>query len=106
MTQIIPLGTSEPLDFGLRDNGAAINGTGWDVALEIARRDGAAIATPPTVAWLSQAAGTVRVIGTEALTLGSYHVRFQLTDSASKVGYCPNGLTPDLWVVVPVVESA
>lgn len=102
MPHVIPIGTSEPQDFGLFDDRAPIVGTGWSVALEITARDGAVIATPPTVAWLNQAAGTVRVTGTEALPLGNYSVRFRLTDLSSKVGFAPNGHAPLLWVVVPV----
>lgn len=96
----IPLGTSEPYDFELRDNGAAKDGSGLDVSLQIARKDGAAIASPPTVAWLDQAAGRVRVTGLDGLAAGSYVVRFQLTDGAAQVGFVPNGGQPDVWQVV------
>jgi hypothetical protein len=102
-------GTTEPLDIALKDKGVAINGTSPDTAvtLEIAKRlaDGTteAVETPPTVAWLSKANGTVRVLGAETLALGSYLVRYKLT-TGSSVGYCPNGEKADLWVVVPVAN--
>jgi len=100
MTHDIPFSTSEPQDFELRDKGVAIVGTGLSVALEITTAAGAPVATPPTVAWLNQAAGTVRVTGTENLALGDYRVRFKLTDAGGKVGFCPNGEKADLWRVV------
>lgn len=103
MVHIIPVGTSEPQDFQLRDDGEALVGTGYSVALEIENRSGAVIATPPTVAWLSQAAGTVRVSGAQNLDEGTYLVRYALTGGAL-VGYCPNGRRPDIWVVVPVLQ--
>lgn len=102
MQHTIVVGTSEPQDFQLYDDGVALVGTGYTVTLAIANRSGATIATPPTVAWLSQATGTVRVSGVETLTVGKYDVRFLLTDSSSDDGYAPNGLAPDLWHVVKV----
>jgi hypothetical protein len=54
----------------------------------------------PTAAWLSQAAGTVRHTGMERLGRGRYEARYTLTDSGAKVGYAPNGNTPDTWRVV------
>lgn len=100
MTHVIPVGTSEPQDFQLRDDGSAYVGTGITVTLEIANRSGAVIATPPTVAWVSAAAGTVRVSGVEHLAVGTYYVRYVLTDSGGDVGYIPNGRSPDIWAVV------
>ena len=100
MTHVIPVETSEAQDFQLRDDGEPLVGTGFTVTLEITNRSGAAIATPPTVAWLSQAAGTVRVSGCENLAIGTYYVRFILTDSGGKVGYVPNARRPYIWHVV------
>lgn len=100
MVHVIPVETSEPQDFQLRDDGAAYDGTGITVTLEIAESTGATIATPPTVAWISAAAGTVRVSGVETLAVGTYYVRYVLTDGAGKVGYIPNGRPPDIWYVV------
>lgn len=106
MRHTIPFGTSEPQDFALtQSSGAVVVGTGIDIALEIALRSGdgtVAVTSPPTVAWLDRLAGTVRVTGTEALAVGSYLVRFQLTDGGGQVGFVPNGEKADVWHVVPV----
>jgi hypothetical protein len=103
----IPVGTSEPYDLELRDRGQAIVGTGFTVALDIKRKVNAAgeteaVSSPPTVAWLNQTAGTVRVLGLGSLPVATYLVRFSLTDGANKVGYCPNGPNADVWRVVPI----
>lgn len=92
-------GTTEPQDFQLYDDGAALVGTGWTVTLVFRETLGV---TPPTVAWLSQAAGTVRVSGIDALPVGRYHVRYKLTDDASKFGYAPSGDASDVWHIVRV----
>jgi hypothetical protein len=105
MTHIIPFGTSEPQDFALLDAGAAINGTAIDVDLEIAAYAGGVpseVDTPPTVAWLSAAAGTVRVTGTESLAVGTYLVRFKLTDAGDLIGFVPNLAKADIWRVVAI----
>lgn len=105
MTHIIPVGTSEPQDFALLDAGVAINGTAITVSLEIAQYASGTtseVDTPPTVAWLSAAAGTVRVTGTESLEIGTYLVRFKLTDAGSLIGFVPNLAKADIWRVVPV----
>lgn len=103
MRHVIPVGTSEPQDFLLRNVGAAINGTGLTVTLEIVKAGSRAVVdTPPTVAWLIAASGTVRVSGTESLSVGNYLVRFRLEDSGGDVGFVPNLNRGDLWVVVEV----
>lgn len=103
MTHTIPFGTSEPQDFALLDEGAPLVGTGLTLELVITEANGTALGSPaPTVAWLVQADGTVRVLGTETLSLGSYSVRYQLTDGLGQVGYAPNGDAADTWDVVPV----
>lgn len=99
MKHVILEGTSEPQDFGLRNKPyggemGAYDGSGIDVELVIQKRvDGELVEVedPPTVAWLSQAAGTVRVSGVETLEPGNYFVNFQVTDSGGKIGYFPNG---------------
>lgn len=104
-THYIPVGTSEPQDFALVNEGAAILGAGITVELEIAQRvNGAdvAVVDPPAVTWLNESAGTVRVTGTEGLELGTYLVRFKLTDTAGEVGFVPNRLRALIWQVVPV----
>lgn len=100
------LGTSEPQDVQLEDDGAALVGTGFDVALDF-REQGLSSAqlaalAGVSVAWLDQAAGTVRLSGMEDLPLGTYYLRYTLTDGGSNVGYVPNGAIADEWRVVPV----
>lgn len=104
MMHTIPYGTSEPQDFALFDNGIALVGTGFSVALTITTASGAVLGSPaPTVAWLSQADGTVRVSDVQTLPVGSYSVRFQLEDLAGSIGYAPNGDSADTWDVVSAV---
>ena len=95
-------GDSEPQDFQLTDDGVALVGTGFAVTLAIGPASDADTLpdTLPTVAWLDQAAGTVRVLGCENLAVGSYHVRFVLTDDDDKEGSTPNGARAELWTVV------
>lgn len=103
MTHIIPYGTSEPQDFALFDDGVALVGTGLTVELVITRANGTAVGSPvPSVAWLDQSGGTVRVSGVDTLSVGSYSVRYQLTDGLGTVGYAPNGDAADDWEVVRV----
>lgn len=91
------VGTSEPQDFQLFDDGAELDGTGWDVGIEF-REDDTELAGL-TVAWLDQDAGTVRVTGCEAMAEGIYHFRFTLTDADEKVGYVPNLEAAGTWHV-------
>ena len=107
MTHVIPVGTSEPQDFALVDSGNQIDGTGITVDREISRYvNGApvAVVSPPTVAWLDEATGKVRVEGVEVLEIGIYLVRFKLTDMGSSVGFVPNDSSADVWKVVPVAN--
>jgi hypothetical protein len=100
-TYTIIEGASEPVDVSLLNDGAALVGTGLDVSLSIRAVSPAELPdTLPTVAWLSQAGGTVRLTGMEALGLGTYKVRFVLTDESEGEGYAPNGGEPDTWRVV------
>lgn len=103
MIKDIVVGTSEPQDFALTERGAPLVGTGFTVSLEIVANEGSTLPEDlPTVAWLDQAAGTVRVTGVEALGVGGYRVRFKLTDVGSNIGFSPNGEKADLWRVVAV----
>lgn len=102
----IPFGTTEPQDFQVRDLGVPVNGLGWTVGLEITDEDGVEPATPPTVDWLDAATGKVRVSGVENLAVGTYLVRYKLTDSGGDFGYAPNGKYADTWIVVPVAQGA
>ena len=96
-TYTIVYGTEEPQDFQLYDDGVALVGTGLTVSLTI--RETLTV-TAPTVAWLDQAAGTVRVSGCEVLPVGRYHVRYKLTDGNGDDGFAPNGDLADIWNVV------
>ena len=102
-----PVGTSEPLDVQLLNDAANLVGTGLTLGLEIKHYVNGVmttVASPPTVAWLSQAGGTVRITSAHLLAVGSYYVRYTLTDSGGKVGYCPNTKSSDRWDVVPVAN--
>lgn len=102
MTFIMVEGTSEPQDFALKDDGVALNGTSWAIGIEWR---GTAPANPPTIAWLNQAAGTVRASGCEDMARGSYPFRFTITDGSGKMAYVPSSpdtAAADLWVVVRV----
>lgn len=96
MTYTIVEGTTEPQDVQLQNDGAALSGTGLTVGLDWRET----VLGTPAVAWLSQAAGTVRITGLDQMTVGTYHLRFTLTDASNKVGYCPNVAKPDVWNVV------
>jgi hypothetical protein len=99
----IVLGTTDPEDFELTN----VEGDDLDVELEISKRTGpgptdlADVEDPPEADWLDQAARTVRVTGLEKLVLGSYQVRYKVSQGAS-FGYVPDGEHSDLWIVVPV----
>jgi hypothetical protein len=89
------LGTSEPQDFQLLTDMQPLNGTGLTVGIQF-RETGV---TGVSVAWLDQAAGTVRVTGAENLERRTYHVRFTLTDGNGKLGYAPGPSDAFDWVV-------
>ena len=95
MKHTMVVGTSEPQDFQLEDDNANLDGSGWDVDIEF-RTGGEDV----TVAWLNQAAGTVRVSGLEDLAAGIYYFRFTLTDGSS-LAYVPS-TDPVTLRVVPV----
>lgn len=102
---IIVVGTSEPQDFEVRNDGVALDGTGYDVALEITQLvNGVAtpVSNPPTANWLTAATGKVRVTGVESLAIGNYLVRFRVTDGGNAIGFFPNGDKADLWRVVDI----
>lgn len=89
------VGTSEAQDFQLLDNRVALNGTGLSIGIEFAVAPGGA----PTIAWLNQATGTVRVSNVAGMVVGTYPFRFTLTDGGGKKGYVPNSKAPDVWIV-------
>lgn len=106
MKHTIVFGTTEPQDFALLDDGEALVGTGFDIGIEFREtglsEEQLAEVAEVSVAWLDQAAGTVRVTNFEDLPIGTYYVRFTLTDSGGKVGYAPNEAGADEWRVVRV----
>ena len=101
MTHTMVVGTTEPQDFQLLDDHAPLVGTGLDIDIEF-RANEVDAEDLPSVAWLSQATGTVRVTDVESLAVGTYHFRFTLTDSGGKVGYVPNESATDVWRVVRI----
>jgi hypothetical protein len=97
-------GTTEPQDYAILDDGDALVGTGFTVGLKVYLNGQLVTASVPTVAWLDQAAGTVRVSGMDGLAAGEYTVRYTLTDGSAKVGFVPGGpnvTQADRWVIVP-----
>jgi hypothetical protein len=98
MTHVIPVGTSEPQEFRLENDGNPIDGTGFTVGIRILF--GSEEIATVTVDWLDENAGTVAVLGVEDLAIGVYQVRFSLTDGENLVGYFPNSKAPDVWRVV------
>lgn len=102
MTYILVKGTSEPQDLQLFNDGSPLVGTGF--ALDIEFSEGSVDDTDAVaVAWLSQAAGTVRMTNTEALPVGMHKFRFTLTDGGGKKGYVPNlEVLPNILHVVNV----
>lgn len=98
MTHTMVEGTSEPQDFQLLDDGAPLDGTGWTVGIEWRGDD----PTGPTVDWLSQADGTVRVSGCEDMAVGIYPFRFTIANGGGALAYVPNAASADEWRVVRV----
>jgi hypothetical protein len=98
MNHVMVFGTSEPQDFQLLDDGAALDGTGFDIEIEWR---GSVPPGPPVAAWLVVADGTVRVTQTSQIPIGAYLYRWKLTDGLGRVGYVPNmNQLPDTWKVV------
>ncbi len=97
---VIVVGTSEPQDFAIFNEGEAQDGSGLSVDIHVFTETGDTFSPAPSVDWLNQSAGTVRVTDTDGLTVGSYRVRFVLTDSGTLVGYAPNGQPSMQWDVV------
>lgn len=106
---VIVLGETTAKPQQLTENGAAFDGTGLTVELEIEKYvNGAfeAVGTPPTVDWLAIAEGTVEITGVEGLTVGNYYVRYKVTNGAGEFDYFPNSKGADHWAVVPVANVA
>lgn len=98
MAHKMVVGTTEPQDIQVLNEGAAIVGTGFNVAIVFRTSPGGT----PVAAWLNQATGTVRVTGTGSMRIGMHYYRIALTDSGGKVGYVPNLDPADIWEVEAV----
>lgn len=103
MTHVIYEGTTEPQDFQIKADGANLVGTDLTLGIVIKDKTKTAVTLTGTVAWLDQAGGTVRYTpptgGELTKASGPYSVRWSLT-AGSSIGYAPNGITPDQWVIV------
>jgi hypothetical protein len=96
-------GTTEPQDFQLNDDDAALVGTGFTLGI-VVYSNGTAV-SGISAAWLDQAAGTVRVSGIGTLEAGEYAVRYTLTDTGGKIGFVPGGqkvMEADRWIITRV----
>lgn len=103
MTHVMVVGTTEPQDFALTDDGEALVGTGLTIGIAFEVASTLTAEEKPTVAWLDQAAGTVRATPPAGMPVGAHRFRWTLTDSGGKVGFVPNlDATPNLWRVVKV----
>ena len=89
------------IDHALLANGAAINGTGKTVALELYDAQNGKVDVTGKVAWLDQAGGTTRyspATGDLLASLSPYKARWKVTDGAGKVVFFPNR-EADVWTV-------
>lgn len=102
MIYILVVGTSEPQDVQLTDDGDPLVGTGFDLDIEFSA-DSLDATDAVSVAWLVQASGTVRMTDMEDLPVGDHKFRFSLTDGGGKKGYVPNlSVPPNILRVVKV----
>lgn len=91
-------GTTYPYDFTLKLEGSAVNRDGATIEVEFTDADGDAVAFAGTCAWISAAAGTVRVTPTAddlPFSTGQVRARFKVT-LGGQVEYFPNA-APDVW---------
>lgn len=107
---IIVLGETTAKLQQLTEEGEPLVGTGLDVELEIKKYVGAVMTAVdedelPTVAWQNQALGIVEITEVENLSVGSYFVRYKLTNGDAEFDYVPNGEKADLWTVVAVANK-
>lgn len=95
MQHTMVIGTTEPQDFQLQDDGANLDGTDLTVTIQFLESGISA-----TAAWLDQDGGTVRVTAVTGAHAGhTYRFRFKLVDTNGNVAYCPNGKYADEWFV-------
>lgn len=102
MTYNLVVGTSEPQEIQLTDDGSPLNGTGLDLDIEFST--GSVDETDDvTVAWDTQASGTVLMTNVSGLPVGFHKFRFTLTDGGGAKGYIPNlDVEPNVLRVVKV----
>lgn len=96
-------GRTAPLDFLLKADAAAIDGTGLSVTLDLKDRHGQAVDTTGRADWLSQAAGTVRftpLVGELTAARSPYQARWQVSSAGLDAVHFPNA-DYDLWIVTP-----
>lgn len=88
-------GWTSRLAFQLKENGAAMDGTGITVsALDIVAADGTVVDTTGDFGWIAAAAGTVYYDPDAADFVAAkspYSVRVQLTDGTGKTAWHPSG---------------
>ncbi len=108
----IPHGTTEPLDFQLRDYDSAttdeagdvIDLTGMTVTLQAFDRNGTAVTLAGTVSIVTAATGSIRYTPAAETDFDNYasegpwRVRFKVSDGTDHF-FVPNDEDPDLWVV-------
>lgn len=94
LTEIVE-GWTGRLTFVLKEDGAAMNGTGITVsALDIIDKEGTVVNTAGDFGWVTAAAGTVYYDPDAAdftADKSPYRVRYQLTDASGKVVWHPDG---------------
>jgi hypothetical protein len=102
MTIHVPEHTTESMTFQLRAAGAAIDLTELTVGLVLRRLDGTLVDTAGKVEVFDPDLGTVQFTPADGDFEPEgmpYESRWSLTDADGRVGFCPNGDTPDYWLV-------
>jgi hypothetical protein len=102
-THIMVVGTTEPQDFQLYNDGEPFDLTGMQsVAIDWSGADPSGTFTVDVLG--DPTAGKVRVTGAGVGTLpaGKYPFRFRVTDQAGTIGYLPNRADAIVWWVTAV----
>lgn len=101
LTNIVE-GWTGRLEFTLKADGTAINGTGLTLSdCLVTGKDGTEVTTTGDFGWLVQASGTVYLDADAADFAASkspYKVRFKVTDGTGKVVYFPNAAADTITV--------
>jgi hypothetical protein len=101
MEQLVE-GWTEPVRQQLLADGAAINGTGLTLTLELRDREYGVVDTSAAVVWSSASTGIAQYTpadGDLVAARGPYRARWKVTDGTSSA-YYPNA-EPDVWQVRP-----